>query len=108
MDDMRDGPFVERVFTLDQLELPCRFFRPTRGSTDFQCRYEIAWQDRTHLREVSGIDAVQALLLAMEGAAADLLTSKEHQERRLSWAGGGGLGLPVTASLEDLDTAKGC
>jgi len=97
---MAEAPFLERIFAIDGVEVPCRFFRPSREGADYVCRYEICSQDLGP-RDVCGVDGVQALLLAIQGAAADLLALVEDDEKRITWLGGDGLGLPFSSSFDD-------
>lgn len=89
---------MERAFSLDGNELPCRFYRPVSDGQDYSCRYEIEWPNGSRARDVWGVDSVQAFLLAMQAAHADLLIRREHDNHDLSWLGGRCLGLPAIGS----------
>jgi hypothetical protein len=95
--------FVHRVFTVDGREVACRFFRsePDRGS--FACRYEIDWPEGTRGRSISGVDEVQALLLAMQAAHLDLLLARRDDGRLVSWLDEARLGLPIADVVRDLE-----
>ena len=93
--------FVQRIFTVDGEEVVCRFFHPEADGGDFCCRYEVAWQDGLHSRNVYGADGVQALLLAMKTAHSDLLVARERGKRQVNWQDRAWLGLPVSDATGD-------
>jgi hypothetical protein len=79
-------PVVLRVFTIESRDVPCRFFKPRSDGDDFRCDYEIVWPDGQARRFYAmGVDSVQALLLAMSNAHADLLTSPEGRRRAITF-----------------------
>ncbi|TPK00928.1 hypothetical protein FJ872_30255 [Mesorhizobium sp. B2-5-9] len=93
--------FVRRLFLVDGREVPCCFFRPEpEQGGDFQCRYEIGWTEGMRSRKAYGIDEVQALLLAMQMAHAELLSARENG-RQVSWLDQRGLGLPLANLTRD-------
>lgn len=94
--------FVERRFDTPGGEVICRFRCPHPDGPDFRCDYEIAWPDRVRSSYGMGVDAVQALLLAMQKAHTDLLISPEREAGELRWLGQRTLGLPVADALRDL------
>jgi hypothetical protein len=105
---MADDKFIERVFEVDGAEIACRFFTPVADGNDFRCRYSIDHRPAgAHIREIPGVDGVQALLLAMEAAHADLLLLREQEGRTVRWLGGSGLGLPISTVIQDLDVGMG-
>lgn len=71
---------------------------------DYFCPYQVTGIGNGKVRYAGGVDAVQALLLALKMIGADLYTSKEAQAKQLSWSAGenGNLGFPVPDSLQDL------
>ena len=98
-----DRPSVlERRFESAEGEVVCRFYRPRFDGQDFRCDYEIVWPDRRRASYAMGVDDVQAMLLAMQKAHADLLTSPERAAGGLTWLGQKGLGLPIADTLRDL------
>lgn len=96
-------PLVEREFTLDGQPLACRFYAPEADGEDFACRYDIDWPEGARSRRVFGVDPVQALLLAMQGAHVDLLMAREDMGYTVRWMDSDSLGLPLMGSLRDLD-----
>ncbi|MFK0688258.1 DUF6968 family protein [Mesorhizobium sp. IMUNJ 23033] len=100
--------FVQRTFLVDGREVTCRFSQPeAEEGRDFQCRYEIGWAEGPRSRKACGIDEVQALLLAMQMAHADLLSARESNGRQVSWLDQQSLGLPVANSIRDWDSEGG-
>jgi hypothetical protein len=87
--------FVERRFELAGHEVVLRFGRPVLAPTrDYRCQIWIEWPDRGETTSIYGIDAVQALLLAMRHAHSKLLDSAEYRSGQLTYLGGRDLGLP--------------
>jgi hypothetical protein len=66
-------------------------------SQDYICQYRISGLLATHEAFAGGVDALQSLQLALYGAAAFLMSSKQFQEGDLYWleANSKDLGLPV-------------
>jgi hypothetical protein len=90
-----DAVFVERQFELaGEARVIVRFFRPELDDDAYRCDYKIIWPDRERTFNGVGVDGVQALILAMKMAHADLLSSPEAKAGHLSWLGEGDLGLP--------------
>jgi len=73
-------------------------------SSDYYCPYQIIGLGNEKARYAAGVDAVQALQLALKMIGADLYTSKEARIGSLVWEGGckGELGFPVPDSISDL------
>jgi hypothetical protein len=69
---------------------------------DFYCPWRIRGLADGKVRSAYGIDAIQAMWLALHMIGAYLYTSDEGRARRLSWLGEADLGFPVTKGLEDL------
>jgi hypothetical protein len=92
---MADTPFAERLYEIDGVEVPCRFFSPVAEGNDFRCKYTFEVGSAGRSRDVWGVDAVQALLLAMSGAHADLLMWREQGGKTVRWLGSEETGLPV-------------
>jgi len=105
-DRAHNRPFVERIFTIEGDDAPCRFLAPLADGEDFRCDYEI-FLPNGYVRRFHGmgVDAVQVLLLAMQNAHAELLTYREHNKAAVSWLGNRRQGLPVAETLRDLDGA---
>ncbi|MFN3944765.1 MAG: DUF6968 family protein [Allosphingosinicella sp.] len=89
-----DRPFVERSFTQGSDTVRCTFFQPVSHAQDYSCRFEIAWPDGAVERTVWGVDAVQALLLAMRSAHDALRLKAQAQGLPLTWFDSLALGLP--------------
>lgn len=74
------------------------------------CHWEIKWPDRVRQNTAGGIDAIQALLHAMQMVGIEIYTSEEHRSGNLRWTvPGEGYGFPLTGGCRDLlegDDAK--
>ena len=96
-------PIASRQYTYDGEPLQCRFCLPVADRTDYYCEYEIDWPTGMRSRKVYGIDAVQALVLAMKAAHTDLLMARKDHGVSLQWLDMQQLGLPMSSALQDLD-----
>jgi hypothetical protein len=92
------------------IDVPIRIFKPEMAEGAWVCRYEIDWPDRRHTMAASGVDAVQAMIVAIELIGATIYSSTYHDADRLVFERpGGGYGFPVPANLRDMligDDAK--
>jgi hypothetical protein len=89
--------FLERKFELDGGGLTVRFYTPCKApGGEFQCRYSIGWPDREVRRYASGLDGVQALMLAMRTVYTELIESDAYKAGRLTWCEQADLDLPPT------------
>ncbi len=99
---------IERQLKLDvggdkSITVPVRIFSPYLDGGSWFCKWEIQWPDRLFSIDAGGVDAVQALLHAMQMVGAALYCSEEHKSGHLSWTEGHkGYGFPVTNSIRDL------
>lgn len=96
-----------RVLRLRQaandIEIPIRIFAPEREAVDWSCRFEVDWPDGTLTMAAMGIDAVQALELALKMIGAQIYASDHHASGKLVWLEPGkGYGFPVTKGIRDL------
>jgi hypothetical protein len=100
---------VEPAFIERRLELKgtvgviVQFLRPVPDKESYRCDYKIIWPDRERIFHGFGIDEVQALILAMQNAHADLLSSTESKTGLLTWCDERDLGLPLAGSLSARD-----
>jgi hypothetical protein len=69
----------------------------------FRCDYEIAWPDQKRVFHAYGVDAVQALILALRMVHAELLTPPEGRGGQIRWLGSNDLGLPPPHSPSSTD-----
>jgi hypothetical protein len=94
--------FIERRLELrGKQDVLVRFLRPVRDDENcYRCDYKIIWPDRERTFHGFGIDDVQALMLAMQNAHADLLSSPESKAGLLLWLGERNLGLPMVGQVE--------
>lgn len=89
---------------IEKIAIPVRIYAPQqREARAWSCRYEIGWPEGKESREVWGIDSVQAILIALQAAGADIYTSAYHKSGNLQFeAPARGYGFPVPSSLRDL------
>lgn len=80
------------------------WMQPVADGNDWACEYRIEWPDRTwKLRRIFGVDSTQALILAMQTAAAELYGA----EPPVFWfEPDDTLGLPLSPGLADLEAAR--
>ena len=95
-----------RILTLhdkDEQKVAVRLYAPEPAKVDWICRIEIDWPEGKGERWGVGIDAVQALLAALQMIGAELYTSEQNKSGKLSWlAPGRGFGFPVPNTIRDL------
>jgi hypothetical protein len=85
------------------MEIPIRIFAPEQQATDCVCRFEVDWPDGTWAMAAGGVDAIQALELALKMIGAQIYTSDHHASGKLMWLEPGkGYGFPVTNNIRDL------
>jgi hypothetical protein len=85
------------------VEVLIRVFAPEQRSDHWVCRIEVGWPDGPLTMEAGGVDAVQALQIAMQLIGSQLYASDHHASGRLVWQEPGkGYGFPVTNNLRDL------
>ena len=85
------------------IPVPIRIFAPEERDIDWACRLEIDWPDEPTTLDVMGVDAVQALELALRMIGAFIYSSDHHASGNLIWeAPGEGYGFPVPNNIRDL------
>jgi hypothetical protein len=86
-----------------EIPVPIRIFAPEQQEIDWACRFEINWPDETFTLDAMGVDAVQALELALRMIGACIYGSDHHESGNLIWeAPGQGYGFPVPNTIRDL------
>src|SRR5262249_49598874 len=84
-------------------EIPILVHAPEQSAVDWICRFEIGWPTGKAERWGAGVDAVQALLSALQMIGAELYTSEQHRSGALVWlAARHGYGFPVPQNIRDL------
>jgi hypothetical protein len=76
--------------------------RELPDSTDVYCPYQIVGILGGGVRYTEGVDAAQAIYLAMEAIGTALAATPEARSGRLSWYGETALGFPVRAQRPEL------
>jgi hypothetical protein len=85
------------------INIPVRIHAPENAKGDWICRFDIGWPQGRVERWGTGVDAVQALLFAMQMIGAEVYASSEHKSGRLEWLEDGrGYGFPVPDNIRDL------
>ena len=85
------------------VSITVRVFAPVQDGCDWSCAFSINWPDKLTERKILGIDAIQALELAMRMIGTELYTSKYHKAGRLVWLQpGDGYGFPVPNTIRDM------
>lgn len=95
---------VRRILTSDRagIRMEIRIFKPVIDDNSWACHYEIDWPDATRSSAAHGVDAVQALKLAMPEIGAELYASTYHTQGTLMFEKpGNGYGFPVPKPLRD-------
>ena len=86
-----------------EIEIPIRLYAPEKTGTEWRCRFEIGWPEGKAERWGAGIDAVQALVIALQMIGVEIYTSRHREARSLQWlAPGQGYGFPVSNNARDL------
>jgi len=85
------------------IEIPIRIFAPEQQEVDWACQIEIGWPEGTFSKAIYGVDAAQALQLALQLIGVQIYTSAHHASGKLTWLDSGkGYGFPVPNNLRDL------
>jgi hypothetical protein len=85
------------------VEIPIRIFAPEPQEIDWSCRIEIDWPDEKLARAAVGVDAIQAIELALRMVGAQIYASDHHKSGALEWLEPGkGYGFPVPNNIRDL------
>lgn len=85
------------------IDIVVRKPEPEPTGKAWTCRYEIDWPEGFKARDAYGLDALQALVLALEMIGAEIYTSAYHREGRLrAYDREAGYGFPVPSSLRGM------
>jgi hypothetical protein len=104
-----------RVLTLrtgsQEIKIPIYIHAPEeKGTSSWSCRYEVGWPDKKSEKDAWGVDAIQALISALQMIGVEIYTSSFHKAGALYLdVPGKGYGFPVTGGIRDLlqgDDAK--
>jgi hypothetical protein len=87
----------------DEIEIPVRVYAPEQEETSWSCKFEVDWPDGLLAMSAGGVDAVQALDLALKMIGAQIYASDHHASGKLMWEEPGkGYGFPVANNIRDL------
>ena len=67
--------------------VPVTLYAPVDKTDHWCCEFEIAWPDKPKLGKGNGLDAVQALLIALEMVGINLYSSDAHKQGKLKLDG---------------------
>jgi len=85
------------------VDVPVMIYAPVDKGDHWRCEFEIGWPDKPKRGEGNGIDAVQALTIALKFVGAELYSSKAHKAGKLKCPGQrAGYGFPLPWGLRDL------
>jgi hypothetical protein len=98
---------ASRTLTMEidgrEVEVPIALYAPVDKTDHWCCEFEIGWPDKPTRGKGNGIDAVQALLIALEMIGINLYASEAHAQGRLKLdEPHGGYGFPLTSALRHL------
>ena len=95
-----------KVYHADiEMDVQVRLYMPEQDDQAWICKYEIDWPTGAKRSVARGVDAVQAILLALYKIGIEIYTSDYHRAGELLWlARGRGYGFPVSKSVRDLLT----
>ena len=86
-------------------DVTVRIFQPEPDpdGPHYRCKVQIEWPSDIKQLFAYGVDAIQALILALNLLGTYINTSQAVKEGRLVWLKpGGGFGLPVPRNVEDI------
>jgi hypothetical protein len=97
---------AKRVLTIQDgavdKSVPIRIYAPEFDG-GWRCRYEIGWPDGAWTSAAGGVDAVQALHLALQKIGTEIYFSEHHRSGALRWIEPGqGYGFPVPKDARDI------
>jgi hypothetical protein len=76
---------------------------PEPEGGDYRCDFSFNIGGRDRRSRAFGTDALQALLLALQNAHVELLSSPEGRRSEITWLGRADLGLPLPNSVSPQD-----
>lgn len=93
------NPIAERTLVMDGRDVLVVIGRPQQvgNGSDFRCRYSIRYMEHERVSHAYGLDAVQALQLAMKKIGADLTYLAQTENKTISWLSDtpGDTGFPI-------------
>ena len=86
-----------------EAEVPIRLFAPVATDQDWICNFEIGWPEGVYQGWAAGLDAMQAIVLALRKIGVTLYASEYHKAGLLMWdRSGNGYGFPLPQNARDL------
>ena len=97
---------AERKLTLERdstVQIPVRIFLPRELPADWACKFTIGWPEEEFEMDIHGVDAFQALELALRTIGVMIYTCEHHKAGELMWLeAGDGYGFPIANDLRDM------
>jgi len=85
------------------LRIEVRLYQPVQRDKGWGCRYEIDWPEGSRVFTAYGLDALQALVIALQMIGSELYTSSYHADGLLrAYDREDGYGFPVAPNLRDM------
>jgi len=85
------------------VRIEIRLYQPIPFEKDWGCRYEIDWPEGSKVRMAYGLDALQALIIALKLIGSELYTSTYHADQLLrAYDKEEGYGFPVPSNMRDM------
>ena len=90
------------------VDVPVAVFAPERQANGaWKCDTTIGWPDGVSRKSTFGVDAMQALILALQMIGTELHVSETHEAGALFWdEPGNGYGFPVMPNMRDRLTGE--
>ena len=88
----------------NEIKIPIQVTAPLPdGRGAWACKYEIDWPGDKRMATATGIDSMQAIILALQMIGSEVYSSEYHKSGNLFFdAAGRGYGFPVAGELRDL------
>jgi len=83
-------------------DVTVRISWPHQEKSSWFCRWQIDWPDRKRSNVGGGVDAIQAMMHALEMVGTEIYCSDEHTAGELIWDDSWtGYGFPVAPNIRD-------
>ena len=86
-----------------EIDIPVRLHAPVEEEKAWSCAFEVGWPDGTVSLAAGGVDAVQAIDIALKMIGALIYARDHHAAGNLMWlTPGQGYGFPVAKEIRDV------
>lgn len=87
----------------ETVDVTVQVFWPKEEERAWSCDWQIDWPDRRRTNSGHGVDAIQALLGALQMIGAEINCSDERKSGKLTWGHDwSGYGFPVPNGIRDV------